>query len=130
MQNVSKLIFLTAIVSAQEGSGQQPIETTEQPAAIGFERFGRPDYGQYGNYDDYEEADLGHFLRTGSPFTSCRVGSHSTGTLPSVDCALDEVCQITFEYRRGLGGSFKRFYRTTCKGQKQCEVKLIRHAFS
>ena len=87
-----------------------------------------PSYQSFGNYGNYEEdADLGHFGRTGSIYTSCTVGSYNGANVPAPaksDCALEEVCQITFEYRKSPGGpaNGRRFYRATCKGQKQCEV--------
>ena len=83
-------------------------------------------YQSFESYYDEEDADLGNFARTGSLLTSCRVGSYSDPGSPPVksDCNLGDVCQITFEYRKMGSANFKRFYRATCKGKKQCEVSL------
>ena len=120
--NMFMINFLFAVAMGQEGSGQVP---DNEPAELARRQFGRPNRPSDYSYDEYGEADLGMFMRDGSPFTSCRVGSYNTRNSPhsSVDCATGEVCQITFEYRR-TPNSFKRFYRAQCKEQKTCEVRI------
>ena len=121
------LVFALFSIVRPEGSGQGQAKGSEAVTVP----YGYSDYGDLyhfarGFYDDYEEADLESFQRSGSTLTTCRVGVYNTRNSPfaSTTCAEGEVCQVTFVYRREVG-AFKRFYRAFCKKQKTCEVIII-----